>query len=264
MGCQHSSSVTTVEEVYNLGGSTPTKPQRPRASRECDSTFVVRLEKSSGDKLGLGLGSTSGGAVVFSIKPGGLLDQHNLRSGEEHQVFPGCIVVEVNGQRGYWTIFEELTRLGPLEMRISTIPPHGVSSNWFQEIESLGKEMEARGSPFMLRLQPEHPDCPAASFSSVPTVRAGELNVDQCAICLEDVSPDAKLMQLPCGHAFHMLCAGRWLTEGGKHSSGKRQCCPLCCQKVTDRSAKVAPEVLQDRVLPTESLDDDVPTERIN
>jgi len=33
-------------------------------------------------------------------------------------------------------------------------------------------------------------------------------------------------------YAFQALCAARWLTQVGRHAQGKRQCCPLCSQKV--------------------------------
>lgn len=238
MGCQLSSSNATVEEVqtplYEPQLDKPCSTESTPCELNADPIFTVTLEKKPGDKLGIGLGSTRAGAAIFSIKAGGLLDKHNQGVEEESQVFPGCIVLEVNGKMGYWAIFEEITKLGTFVITVTNQAPAGVSDSWFQEIADLGKEMEARGSPFMLRLRPDHPDGTTASYSSLPTVRAGDVKVDQCAICLADVGEDAKLMQLPCGHCFHLHCAGRWLTEGARNAPGKRQCCPLCCRRVTD------------------------------
>jgi hypothetical protein len=179
-----------------------------------------------------------GVAVILSIKPGGLLDLHNQRSGARARLFPGCVVLEVNGKRGYWTILEELTRFGRLEIRISREPPRSSSGHWFQEVESFAKKMDAKGAPVMLRL--EHAGKPASPVSTMPIARAGNVCVERCAICLEEVSLDTKVMLLPCGHRFHVLCAGRWLAEGRKRTSVRAQCCPLCRQRVADLPSHVA------------------------
>ncbi|KAF8641869.1 hypothetical protein HU200_067575 [Digitaria exilis] len=43
---------------------------------------------------------------------------------------------------------------------------------------------------------------------------------DCCAICLQDVSTDAKLRAMPCSHAFHQDCIFQWLRRSAA--------CPLC------------------------------------
>jgi hypothetical protein len=180
------------------------------------------------------LGNTSKGAVIFSVKPGGILDNYNKECVEQFKLRPGFIIEEVNGVTGYWNILEELRKLGEMRLKISTTPPPRASPNWFEEIASMGKELEAQGSPFMVRLQPQDPAQKQPTFSSLPQVRAGDIGVEQCAICLEDVDPGRELVQLPCGHAFHALCAARWLTQQshGRPTEPKRQCCPLCNRTV--------------------------------
>jgi hypothetical protein len=241
MGCSSSTAVLTVDADT---------AQAPCGDRRRSSTtkglptakvvpleWRVEVQKRQGDVLGAGLGNTDKGAVILSIQKNGLLDLWNMS--QEHQPLrPGYIITEVNGTMGYWDIIEELQRPGVLDMKITAEPPLFAGPNWFQEITEMGKTLEAKGveakgdrSSFMLRLQPQEPGR-ENGFSSLPTVRAGDCGVDQCAICIDDVAPDESLVQLPCNHAFHALCAARWLTQVGRHSQGKRQCCPLCCQKV--------------------------------
>jgi len=135
-----------------------------------------------------------------------------------------------------WSIVEELRRPdGIFNMKVTEVPPKNAPSNWFEEIAEMGKDLEKMGgqSPLMLRLQPQDPQTKnKCNFSVLPTVRAGDCAVDMCAICFDDVSPEDVMVQLPCKHAFHAQCAARWLTQSGKHSQGKRQCCPLCCRRV--------------------------------
>lgn len=204
--------------------------ESPRTEPQPD--FVIELEKQPGDKLGVSLGNTSKGAVIFNLKAGGLLEQYTVASSEERKLRAGFIIVDVNGRTGYWDIFEEMRKTGHLKMVISPTPPKGSSASWFQEIESMGRDLEAQGSNFVVRVQPHNSKDQKSTFSSLPMVRASDVGVDQCAICLGDVDPSGSLVQLPCGHAFHVTCAGRWLTEGGKHTRGKKQCCPLCCRRV--------------------------------
>jgi len=194
--------------------------------------FKVKLFKSPGDVLGAGLGNTDKGAVIFNIQEHGLLSEWNFKN-PLRAMRTGYIITSVNGITGYWDILEELQRPGMLAMEVSTTPPDNAGPGWFEEITEMSKKLQAQGtkSSFMLRLQPRDQD-QQQMFSSLPTVRAGDCGVDQCAICIDDVNPDDSLVQLPCGHAFHPLCAARWLTQGGKHSQGKRQCCPLCCRKI--------------------------------
>lgn len=53
-----------------------------------------------------------------------------------------------------------------------------------------------------------------------PSLNAG------CAICLMDFEEGAKLIQLPCRHAFHSKCIRKWLKQSNR--------CPLCMCDVPD------------------------------
>jgi len=206
-------------------------PRRRDAAKSPHERSLT-LHAWEGDVLGAALGKTDTGAVILNIREGGLLDDWN-EANPWHRLYPGLIITEVNGSTGYWDILGELQRPGLLSIRVSAEPPWNAGPNWFQEITEMGKTLQETtwggNRPFMVRLQQ---DGVGDQFASLPTVRAGDCGVDQCAICMDDVAPDESLVQLPCRHAFHALCAARWLTQPGGHSRGKRQRCPLCCQKV--------------------------------
>lgn len=205
-------------------------PPGPASAR---ADFSVRVHRQLGDVLGAGFGNTSKGAVILSIKKNGLLDGWN-KANPCQALHSGLIITEVNGVTDFWSILEELHKPGELAMMISATPPENASSNWFEEIAEIGRELEAQDgrSSFMLRLEPQDPGEKIQKFSGLPNVRAGETGVEQCAICMEDVSEDDTMVQLPCKHAFHALCAARWLTQARVRAHGQRQCCPLCCRKV--------------------------------
>ena len=48
-----------------------------------------------------------------------------------------------------------------------------------------------------------------------------EPELDCCAICLDDFEAGNMLRVLPCNHAFHASCVGKWLSE-------RSAVCPLC------------------------------------
>jgi len=210
--------------VSNKGYHASGPPARARAD------FSVRIQKRPGDVLGAGLGNTEKGAVIFNIQEKGMLGRWN-KAHPDRLLRSGAIITEVNGNTGYWSILEEFRRPGILNMKVTEVPPTNAGSDWFEEIAKMGKNLESHGSrsgSFMLRLQPQDPQTKNyCVFSSLPAVRAHDCAVDTCAICMDDVSPEDVMVQLPCQHAFHAACVARWLSE-----SGERQCCPLCCRRV--------------------------------
>mmetsp|Transcript_4230 Transcript_4230/g.7181 ORF Transcript_4230/g.7181 Transcript_4230/m.7181 type:complete len:84 (+) Transcript_4230:1135-1386(+) len=64
--------------------------------------------------------------------------------------------------------------------------------------------------------------------------RDGDLEVDQCAICLEDFSEKDgnKISQLECSkkHIFHLKCIIEWVE--------KSDICPLCREPIQKRRRK--------------------------
>lgn len=196
-------------------------------------TFEVNIQRKKGDVVGAVLGNTKSGAVVISISEGGILDQWNANN-PYHNVRPGFIVEEVNGQGGYWNVMKQMRKLGNLTIKISQ-PPADASPSWFEQVEEMARAMEkqATNDLILLKLQPKHAsDATASKVASLQCTRASDCGVDQCAICLEDVLPNETLVQLPCTHAFHRLCVGRWLEQSMAMSSGRQHSCPLCCRKL--------------------------------
>lgn len=75
-------------------------------------------------------------------------------------------------------------------------------------------------------------------LESLPYLPAAECNVSICTICMEDCSPSTKLLQLPCGHAYHRSCASKWFTTRSRR-------CPLCARVLPmSRSAFNGPVII--------------------
>jgi len=150
--------------------------------------------------------------------------------------------VEVNGVTGYWSIIEELQKSGTLAMKVSAVPPNNAGANWFHEIQQAGRRMVEQASvgrnSLLIPDQPGGAQTDSRRFSSLPTMPAGDCDIDQCAICIADVHPEDRMVQLPCGHVFHALCAARWLAESGKVGQGQCNRCPLCCREIVSTSGQ--------------------------
>jgi len=55
----------------------------------------------------------------------------------------------------------------------------------------------------------------------LPRCLAADCGCSECGVCLAELDPGARVVQLPCRHAFHPLCISRWLTQC-------KNTCPLC------------------------------------
>jgi len=206
-----------------------------RGSEGNRESLDVRVCVRPGDALGAAFGITPKGALIFAIDQRGLLSRWNRANGQQ-LLRPGVTIVEVNGVTGYWSIVEELQKSGTLAMKVSTDPPNNAGPNWFQEIQQAGKRMteqaSVRRNSLLVPLEPGGAYTDRRIFSNLPTMLAGDCDIDQCAICIGDVHPEDRLVQLPCLHYFHALCAARWLSESGKAGQGQRNRCPLCCREI--------------------------------
>jgi hypothetical protein len=233
MGCGFGShGATTV--VCEVTGSRYSRSAEGDKEGQPAERFEAQMHKEAGDLVGASLGNTPSGAVLFCVQEGGIIDRWN-RQNPHRALKPGYIIEEVNGVKGYWNLLEVLRHPGPLVCKVATVPPESAGPNWFEEITTMARKIEQSSNkgPFMLRLQPQDPKTTDKSmFSTLPGVRASTVGVDLCSICLDEVEPSEMLVQLPCKHAFHALCAARWLAQTSSASGAKRQSCPVCCRKM--------------------------------
>ncbi|CAE8726279.1 unnamed protein product, partial [Polarella glacialis] len=58
-----------------------------------------------------------------------------------------------------------------------------------------------------------------------PRVVAESCGCTQCGVCLAEVGPTVRVVQLPCRHGFHPTCISRWLTQC-------KNTCPLCSAQI--------------------------------
>jgi hypothetical protein len=236
MGCAGSTGASVhaehVSEQVNWSSKLPVA-----GSVECELPrhFTIRIQKGAGNAIGASLASVPSGAVLVSTQEGGVLDRWN-KDNPDKAVRPGFIFEEVNGVSGYWPLLESLQRSATPVVKVATGPPKGAPPNWFEDIAviSRGIEQSDNRGPVMLQLPQQDPTSSTDRkvFASLPSVVAHEANVDQCAICLEDVGPEEVLTQLPCSHAYHSLCAARWLSQCAPRGGSTRHSCPLCCRRL--------------------------------
>jgi len=216
------------------------RPPAGAPGRELPEQFTIRLHKGAGETLGASLGKLPTGAVLYCVEEGCVLDRWN-KENPDAAMQPGFVIEQVNGVSGYWPLMEELRREGPLELRVSTVSPQSAGPNWLEDITAMGRKIEQSNdkSPFMVWLSSEASQNEKA-LTAFPSVVARAAGLDKCAICLEDFVPDEMLTELPCKHAFHPLCAARWLTQNASGCVSKRQSCPLCCRKMVKTRDGVA------------------------
>ncbi|CAK0813257.1 unnamed protein product [Prorocentrum cordatum] len=153
MGCTPSALAEarcTTEQVLQ---GRPARPPAGAAGRERPAQFTIRLHKGAGDAIGASLGDVPTGAVLYCAQEGGVLDRWN-KENPDAAVRPGFIIEQVNGVRGYWRLLDELRGPGPLDVRVSTVPPPSAGPNWF---ETMAKKIELSKdrSQFMVRLPTE-------------------------------------------------------------------------------------------------------------
>jgi len=248
MGCQPSTFDISEGLVSTATVLTPPTNNDDERSQSTDigerlaagpqDLFSMRLERKLCEELGLDVGNTAGnkvGAVILNIWEHGVLSEWN-KNNPENPLKVGHIIVEVNQARGFWDIFENLGKVGTLEMTIQRDPPR---DGWYDEVSHLGQALQQRGSSgsLSLRLNSRSKkdrgsvENTAEALTCLPKVRAADCGVTDCSICLCEVNPHDQLVQLPCKHAFHAVCAARWLTRSARRS------CPLCQQTILDQGS---------------------------
>eukprot|EP00929_Paragymnodinium_shiwhaense_P114540 TRINITY_DN82995_c0_g1_i1.p1 TRINITY_DN82995_c0_g1~~TRINITY_DN82995_c0_g1_i1.p1 ORF type:complete len:507 (+),score=50.60 TRINITY_DN82995_c0_g1_i1:88-1608(+) len=69
-----------------------------------------------------------------------------------------------------------------------------------------------------------------AMVDRLPSLDSDRCESQQCGVCLADYEPNTTVTVLPCGHAFHAQCIGKWLTQC-------RDTCPLCAAPIQQDKA---------------------------
>lgn len=160
--------------------------------------------------------SKAGELTIMKISESGLIQEWNARRPSK-ALMVGDIIAEVNGKTEVWAAMEELAKFGRMSIVVRRCPCEDVALDLLADNHATG--------PCRLVLQHQEREKAAQNRYSVcflPTLRAGDAGVDQCAICLESVDEDEGVAHLSCGHGFHQCCMGRWIQQG------KTNACPLC------------------------------------
>jgi len=162
----------------------------------------MSVERKPLEVLGLDVGNTAGnktGAVILNIWENGLLNKWSANH-PENPLKIGYIIVEVNKAHGFWEIFEQIGKVGVLNMVIQRNPP---KQGWYDEVAHL-QALQRRGSPGSLRLglssvsrdDQKSVEKTAEALTCLPNVRASDCGATQCCICISDLEPPEQLVQL--------------------------------------------------------------------
>lgn len=179
--------------------------------------FTVTLAKNEGKPLGAALKqvkatrSSETRVLVISVADEGALREWNDQN-PSLEIRPGDRILAANNVRtGYIDMASELWKPGNITLEVE----RDLTKDW--EIE------HSNSRRFLVAYAATSATLPMYSPIDLLThTCAGAIGVSECAVCFEDYDPAERVVVLPCNHAFHPLCAARWLTQG----CAKR--CPLC------------------------------------
>jgi predicted metalloprotease with PDZ domain len=180
----------------------------PCCSENLELTTVTLEKKNGTGAYGVRLVDTEdkeAGLMIMFIPEGGALSQWIERN-PSAGVAPGDSIVSVNGITAPWEIMEEMAKSVSVEMVVRRAAPGAMAllSQCYVTDRTL------KTTALVLKR----------------TVRAGDISMDSCAICMEDVEADERVAGLQCGHGFHQRCIVRWLARHGTCG------CPLCREVV--------------------------------
>mmetsp|Transcript_16756 Transcript_16756/g.47818 ORF Transcript_16756/g.47818 Transcript_16756/m.47818 type:complete len:469 (-) Transcript_16756:615-2021(-) len=81
----------------------------------------------------------------------------------------------------------------------------------------------------------------------LPRCMAADCGCSECGVCLAELSPGARVVQLPCRHGFHPTCISRWLTQC-------KNTCPLCSAPIDASRGSRAQEVARSHEMAAAAL----------
>jgi len=193
-----------------LANITPHVVQPPPVVPQGD-VWTVIVEKHEAIVLGIGVMLTSGGLQIVSIYNTGALGIWNQKN-PSLEVRPGDKIVSVNGQmEDSWQMVDKMWQDGILRLQIMRTSSH---------------EVEVTESRSFLAGEPEAKKDWKSPLDGLPYVTVQEAGATECTICFEEyTNPEARVLVLPCNHAFHPSCVAMWFQRGRRH-------CPLCNEYV--------------------------------
>jgi hypothetical protein len=199
---------STASRVHDMVRVHLCGPRRRRRGREegPELARVTLARESRGKAFGARIVDTETrefGMMISRISEEGALSEWNARN-PSRSVAPGDSIVDVNGLTAPWAIMEEMSNAMTVEMVVRRAPP-GASAQLARCAAGVTDQSVQTIALLLKR-----------------TVRACDIVVDTCSICLEDVEADERVAGLQCGHGFHQKCIMKWLARPGV--SG----CPLC------------------------------------
>ncbi|CAK0829705.1 unnamed protein product, partial [Prorocentrum cordatum] len=170
---------------------------------------TVKLKKKNGNgAYGVRLVDTEdqeAGLMIMFIPEGGALSQW-IKENPSAAVAPGDSIVSVNGITAPWAIMEEMAKSSSVEMVVRPAAPGAMA--------------------LLSKCHVTDRTLQTTALVLKRTIRAGDIAMDSCAICMEDVESDERVAGLQCGHGFHQRCIVRWLARHGTCG------CPLCREVV--------------------------------
>lgn len=222
-----------VESAFQLAADVAAVPLQaggPDAMEAQPDLVRVAVQKGREARLGsrlvcLELPPRASDLVLTAIKDSSIIDRWN-KANPSSEVMVGDVLVEVSGITEPMAMLNKLTNFTEAELVFHRSPAR--DKVWTDQVARLC-EMADRESG---QAENAQRGCVRSidggrGFHFSGTVRAGDVGVDCCSICLENVEDGERLVQLRCGHAFHCSCIARWMKQ-----QGSRCVCPLCIRAV--------------------------------
>mmetsp|Transcript_15716 Transcript_15716/g.40483 ORF Transcript_15716/g.40483 Transcript_15716/m.40483 type:complete len:245 (-) Transcript_15716:58-792(-) len=182
-----------------------------------DSGTVVVTQRE-GRPLGLKFSIRGGRLHVRLIEDGAVADWNAQNPGQ--QVMAGDHIAAVNGESESMSkMLTHLHSTGLIHISFRKPPPRSSVKRERQPLlyHAAG---DPHAPPPSEAGAPRREQGTATQLVELPFVSAANLGDTTCCICMENMDPDVRVMQLPCKHHFHLECAAQWLRRKGA--------CPLC------------------------------------
>jgi hypothetical protein len=185
------------------------RAEKKQVDEPSPSTWTVQVTKNETTVLGVRTKKEHDGLLIVAVSQNGALGAWNQEN-PSLAVLPGDKIVGVNGDtKNPWNMIDSMWQSGTFDLQVSRIPTEEC-------------KIKYEDNRCVLASEPCTTTGCGAGLECLPYVCVREARNDVCTVCLEDyANPDARLVQLPCKHAFHPSCIAMWFEKG-------RRRCPTC------------------------------------